>query len=320
MLAHKPRRVPGLVLISALVLLLVSAAAANPLRKSFRHESSDRHFFISLPSTYSPQGHHPLLLVFHGGGGNPEQVMQASDLVSRAEREGWILVAPAGSGRLSRILTWNVGFGFGYAGERSVDDIGFVRNLLDVLIASYAIDANRIYATGISNGGILCHLLAGHLSERIAAIAPIAATAGGRAKNQALWTYPPKPQHPVSVLAFNGSQDLSIPLEGGWQKRSFAHDPVEIWSAQQTADFWVEHNRCSRPAFKERNEARKYERHIYQCGTRGTEVVQMILLNQGHAWPGGKKGFRLGDEPSPDVSANELMFEFFNKHPKKQSF
>jgi len=45
------------------------------------------------------------------------------------------------------------------------------------------------------------------------------ATAGGRAKGQAAWTVPPSPQHPVSVIAFNGALDLSIPLEGGWQKK-----------------------------------------------------------------------------------------------------
>jgi polyhydroxybutyrate depolymerase len=317
MRAGKLNRAPGFVLISAAVLMSVHAAAADPRRQSLRHEGAERHYFIRLPPAYSPPKRHPLLLVFHGGGGNPEQVMGASDLAGRAAREGWILVAPAGSGRLPRILTWNVGFGFGYARERSVDDIGFIRELLDVLVSTYAIDAGRIYATGISNGGILCHLLAGHLSGRIAAIAPIAATAGGRAQDQVLWTHPPKPQHPVSVLAFNGSRDLSIPLEGGWQKRSHAHDPVEIWSAQQTADFWVEHNHCSRPAFKERNEARQYERHVYRCEPSGAAVVLMILLNQGHAWPGGIKGFRLGDAPSQAVSANELMFEFFKRHPKK---
>jgi poly(3-hydroxybutyrate) depolymerase len=59
-------------------------------------------------------------------------------------------------------------------------------------------------------------MLAGQLSDQIAAIAPIVATAAGRAKGQASWTVPPPPKHPVSVIAFNGALDLSIPLEGGW--------------------------------------------------------------------------------------------------------
>ena len=215
------------------------------------------------------------------------------------------------------MLTWNVGFGFGYALERHTDDIGFVRHLIASLKSAYPIDPNRIFATGISNGGILCHMLAGHLSDQIAAIAPIVATAAGRAKGQASWTVPLSPQHPVSVIAFNGALDLNIPLEGGWQKKSWAHDPVEVWSVRQTMEFWVKHNKCSPTPVVEKSAAGQYERHAYQGGTGGSEVVQYVLLNQGHAWPGGKKGFRLGDEPSPSLSANALMFEFFKSHAKK---
>jgi polyhydroxybutyrate depolymerase len=159
-------------------------------------------------------------------------------------------------------------------------------------------------------------MLAAHLSDQIAAIAPIVATAAGRAKGQASWTVPPSPQHPVSVIAFNGALDLNIPLEGGWQKKSWAHDPVEVWSVRQTTEFWVNHNKCNPAAVAEKSAAGQYERHVYQGGIGGSEVVQYVLLNQGHAWPGGKKGFRLGDEPSSSLSANELMFAFFKSHAK----
>jgi polyhydroxybutyrate depolymerase len=306
-----------LALLAWLLFAYGTIAFAGLSRESIRYAGADRHYFIFAPSTVSPEKLLPLLMVFHGGGGNAEQVLQSSDLLQRAEKEGWILVSPAGSGRLPQMLTWNVGFGFGYALERRTDDIGFVRNLIATLKSAYPIDPNRIFATGISNGGILCHMLAAHLSDQIAAIAPIVATAAGRAKGQASWTVPPSPQHPVSVIAFNGALDRSIPLEGGWQKKSWAHDPVEVWSVRQTTEFWVKHTKCNPAAVVEKSAAGQYERHVYQGGIGGSEVVQYVLLNQGHAWPGGKKGFRLGDEPSSSLSANELMFEFFKSHGKK---
>lgn len=79
----------------------------------------------------------------------------------------------------------------------------------------------------------------------------------------------------------------------------------------------MNHNKCSPTPVVEKNAAGQYERYVYQGGIRGSEVVQYVLLNQGHAWPGGKKGFRLGDEPSPSLSANAPMFEFFKSHAKK---
>jgi polyhydroxybutyrate depolymerase len=307
-----------IVLVSVILFDLAETARADVARKSIEYAGSTRHYLISIPPKYSSEHRYPLLLVFHGGGGNPEQVLQSSDIVARATKENWILVAPGGSGRFAnRLLTWNVGFGFGYAMRNHVDDIGFVRYLLEQLKASYSVDANRIYATGISNGGILCHLLAAKLPDQIAAIAPIVATAGGRAREQAQWTVPVTPRQSVSVIAFNGALDQRVPEQGGWQKKATGHDPVEMWSVKQTIDFWVQHDRCSQTPTVENNEARQYRRVSYSACRAGSEVVQYVLLNQGHAWPGGKKGYWRADPPSRLVSANELMFAFFKGHPKQ---
>ncbi|MEE9612736.1 MAG: PHB depolymerase family esterase [Desulfatiglandales bacterium] len=296
---------------------LIGMGRADVTKQSLVIGQTTRNYLISLPSTYSPKKRYPLLLVFHGGGGNAEQVLKTSDLLERAEKEKWILVSPFGSGRFDRVLTWNVGFGFGYAMRNKVDDIAFVRRLISSLKSSYSIDPDRVYATGISNGGMLCHMIAAHLSDQIAAIAPIVATAGGRAKGHTQWISPPVPKQPVSVIAFNGALDKSVPAEGGLQKSTFVRKPVELWPIDRSVGFWVEHNQCNKDAAKESNEKKQYERYIYGGGKDGSEVVHYIILNQGHAWPGGRKGFRAGDEPSQLISANELMFEFFKRHPKK---
>jgi len=126
-----------LALLVGLLFASATIAWAGLSRESIRYAGEDRHYFVSAPSALSPEKRYPLLMVFHGGGGNAEQVLQSSDLVQRAEKEGWILISPAGSGRLPQMLTWNVGFGFGYALERHTDDIGFVRHLIAAMKSAY---------------------------------------------------------------------------------------------------------------------------------------------------------------------------------------
>jgi poly(3-hydroxybutyrate) depolymerase len=83
-----------LALLAGLLFVSGTIAWAGFSRESIRYAGADRHYFISVPSTYLPEKLYPLLMVFHGGGGNAEQVLQSSDLVQRAEKEGWIYPSP----------------------------------------------------------------------------------------------------------------------------------------------------------------------------------------------------------------------------------
>jgi len=281
-------------------------------------DGAERSYILHLPSQYDGHSPLPLLLAFHGGGGNARQLLKSNALAALADREGFILVAPNGSGRFRhRFLTWNVGFGFGYAMQHNIDDIGFVRQLIDQLEADLAIDRQRIFATGISNGGILCHFLAAHLAGRIAAIAPIVATVGGKKSEGALMLMPPTPGGPVAVIAFNGMKDERIPYAGGRQQKS-AGEPVYVASAEETQAFWATANHCSGPPASEAHEDEQYRVVSYRTGCAGHEVVQYQLLDQGHAWPGGKKPRFFADAPSRHVSADEVMWEFFSRHPKTE--
>jgi polyhydroxybutyrate depolymerase len=117
----------------------------------------------------------------------------------------------------------------------------------------------------------------------------------------------------VSVIAFNGLQDTYIPYEGGLMKKKLG-EPVEMLSASDTLDFWVSANGCNTEAIVEK---RKHStRYTYGGGKNGTEVVQYAITNQGHAWPGGRSPDASADKPSRDVSANDLLWDFFASHPK----
>ncbi|MEJ2101113.1 MAG: PHB depolymerase family esterase [Desulfobacterales bacterium] len=276
-----------------------------------------RNYILHLPPQYGSQKDLPLVLAFHGGGGNALQLLDSCGLAAKADKEGFILVAPNGTGRLrKRFLTWNVGFGFGYAMRNHIDDIGFVRKLIEKLEDNLKIDPRRIFATGISNGGILCHFLAGALSNKISAIAPVVACIGGKKKLSEPFIYPSTPEKPVSVIAFNGLLDQHIPYQGGIQQKSVAK-PAYVTAADDMHSFWVKANKCRPQPRVEVNHSDQYKVITYRGGLGGSEVVQYVIFNQGHAWPGGKKPWAGADPPSTMVSANDVMWTFFKNHPRK---
>jgi polyhydroxybutyrate depolymerase len=137
----------------------------------------DRRYRIYIPAKYDASKPTPVVLVYHGGGGNPEGMIKLCGVNAKSDQAGFIVVYPFGTGRFEdSLLTFNGGECCGYAMQNNVDDVGFTRALLDDLEGIVNVDKDRVFATGLSNGGIMSHYLASELSDRIAAIAPV----GGR--------------------------------------------------------------------------------------------------------------------------------------------
>jgi len=170
---------------AGLLLLLALAVPADELpqvgrlvpgihTRALRVGDRERRYRVCVPRSYDGQKAVPVVLVFHGGGGDPDGMMKLCGMNAKAEQAGFIAVYPYGTGRFAgRLLSFNGGECCGYAHDNSIDDVGFVRALLDDLAAAANVDADRIFATGLSNGGIMSHYLASELSDRIAAIAPV---------------------------------------------------------------------------------------------------------------------------------------------------
>ena len=131
--------------------------------------SLTRSYIVHVPPSYDGSKPFPMVLGFHGGGSNAEVFIRFSGLNGKADEAGFIAVYPSGTGRLPRMLTWNGGNCCGYAMREKVDDVAFVRVLLDDLAKVAKIDEKRVYATGMSNGAIISYFLASNLSDRIAA-------------------------------------------------------------------------------------------------------------------------------------------------------
>src|SRR5208283_5330998 len=224
----------------------------------------------------------------------------------KADQEGFVVAYPNGSGRLkTRLLTWNSGNCCGYAMDQNVDDVGFIRALIDELVKTRAIDPRRVYVTGMSNGGMMTYRLGCELSDKIAAIAPVAGALNVEAC---------QPANPVSVIIFHGTADEHVLYNGGEPiKKVDRHARVDK-SVSYAVSFWVKHDGCSETP--QRSEKGSVRTDIYGGGKGGAEVVLYTVNGGGHAWPGGQ-AYLLGTEPTREISATDLMWDFFVRHPKK---
>jgi polyhydroxybutyrate depolymerase len=267
-----------------------------------------RAFRIHVPPGYDPATPLPVVLMFHGGGGSGRQFQEASaDMDPIADREGFITVYPDGTGALR---TWNGGGCCGAAVTQNIDDVGFVGALLDHVEASLCVDRNRFFASGMSNGGILSHRLGCELSERLAAIAPVAGTE---------LTSSCSPTRPVAVMHTHGTDDGHVPWAGG--QGCGPTSEVDFTAVPETLERWRARNGCAATTsvtFTQGNGSCA----TYEGCADGADVTLCSIDGGGHSWPGGKPAADLVECPgngpqSSSFSASAAIWSFFSAHPRR---
>jgi polyhydroxybutyrate depolymerase len=298
------------------ILLIASALAADPLRpgdhvRKLTVGGRERSYQVHIPSKYDQKKPTPLVLAFHGGGANADSMVRFSGLNEKSDEARFIVVYPSGTGRLERVLTFNGGNCCGYAMNNKVDDVEFTRQLLDDLAKSANIDRKRVFATGMSNGGIMAYRLASELSDRVAAIAPVAGPMGTEAC---------QPKRPVSVMHFHGTADDNAPFKGGKGEKSISG--TEFYSVDDSIQAWVKANGCKAEpvitTMPDRAEDGTTITHkTYGGGKDGAEVVLVVIEGGGHTWPGQESRLKMLGKSTKNISANDMMWEFFKKHPMK---
>lgn len=277
--------------------------------QSFAYQGINRNYIVRVPAGAPRAGEKfPVVLVLHGGGGNANNAESMTGFTRLVERERIIVVYPEGTSKRARIRldTWNAAHCCGYAMTERVDDVGFIDALLDTLAVHYPIDQNRLYATGMSNGGMMSHRLGRELQHPLAAIAPVVGAVFGDER---------APSHPVSALMINGLLDKSVPPDGGLSEglgaKTWDGTPMRPQTAQ--GEFWAKVNGCSPEPRKETSGVVVHWR--YDCPS-GRAVEWYQLADMGHAWPGGERGSRFGDAPSRALNATDVIWAFFKSHPK----
>lgn len=278
---------------------------AGEISRTLTHDGIERSYTLYVPSSINWTQPVALVFVLHGGTGNAESAIRMSGFNKIADQYGFLVIYPNGTGRLSdeKLLTWNGGDCCGFAQEKNVDDVGFVRAIVTELQSLAIIDTKRIYATGISNGGILSQRLACEAADLFAAVAPVAGT---------LNFSPCTPSQPISVIEFHGTADQHIPYTGGVGPESLVD--VDFASVQSSVNFWVTANTC---ASQPQSNSFEDIQHDVWMGCTASMSVELYTINGGgHAWPGGEAGRVDADPPTQSISASQLIWEFFAAHPK----
>lgn len=307
--------------LTALV-LCVSLWFADPLpagdhQRSLEIDGRSRNYLVHVPpeakrpKVGDQPAKWPVVLVFHGGGSNAEVMVRFTGMNETADKAGFIAVYPSGTGRLDKVLTFNGGNCCGYAERQKVDDVAFARALLDDLAKALPIDEKRVFATGMSNGGIMSYRLASELSDRIAAIAPVGGPMG---------TETCRPKRPVPVMHFHGTDDKYAPFKGGRGEDSLTQ--TDFYSVEHSIKAWVKANGCDwKPTETElpdtADDETRVTRKVWGNGRDGSEVILIEIRGGGHTWPGHPTSRRFLGTTTRDIDANELMWEFFQRHPMK---
>ena len=278
--------------------------------RSLEVDEQTRSYLLHVPPDYDPREPAPVVLALHGAMMNGSMMAAFSGLSEKADEAGFLVVYPNGTGVANLLLTWNCGGLLGKLAENQPDDVAFVAALLDDLATVVRVDPKRVYAAGMSNGGMMCYRLAAELSDRIAAIAPVGGT-------MAIGTC--KPKRPVPVIHFHGTDDQLVPFEGFNGK---APRFLSFKSVKETIDLWVRKNGCpEEPDVNElpdsADDGTTVMRKSYGPGKQGTEVVLLKIKGGGHTWPGREAAFGFLGKSTQDISANDLIWEFFLRHPMK---
>ncbi len=283
----------------------VEAGESGEFRYTLEHRGRERWYLVYAPPSYKAGTPAPLVLNLHGGAGNPNQQRDDSGMNAVADANGFLVVYPAGSGRLKdRFLTWNIGEGDTYAVQQNIDDIGFLRAVIDEVARNFSVDRKRIYATGFSQGAFMCYRLACEAAAQIAAIAPVSGVMLGTGC---------RPSRPVSIIHFHGVNDPNVAYAGGIGEK--AHDKIPRRSVEDTIAWWLKHNGLSDAPTREARKGRAAMK-AYGPGANGAEVVLWTLEDGGHTWPGGASSLpeRMVGPVNKDIQASALIWEFLQRH------
>lgn len=285
-----------------------SAYAADGLRfRALTHDGLDRGYYIYVPRSVARQTLPvPVVMMLHGGGGSGQNADAMTGFSAKAAKEGFIAVFPNGTGRRDNaLLTWNADHCCSFAMKNNIDDVGFLSKVIDDVVRTQNADKSRIYVTGLSNGGMMAHKLGRELSHKVAAIAPVIS---------GLFGDEGRARYPVPMMSVNGALDQSIPVgggQGGGRAAFFAWDGTPLKPISYQGAYWAQMNGCINKTSQ--SKSGKVIRTTYEC-PRSAPVVQYVVMDNGHAWPGGQKGTANGDEPSLSFATTDEIWNFFKSH------
>ena len=270
-----------------------SIHAQQTINASLEHGGLTRDYILYIPASYDPATPSPIVMSFHGYTSTAQINFGYTNFTSIADTAGFILVHPQGA-LLNGLTHWNVG---GWTLGSTVDDVGFVSTLLDTLLIDYNIDEDRVYSTGMSNGGYMSFLLACQLSDRIAAIASVTGSMTPQTYNAC------DPQHPTPVLQIHGTADGTVPYTG---------NPAWTRSIDDVLQYWVAYNHCDPDAIVSNvpdinmTDGSTVDNFVFSDGEHCVSTEHFKVYEGDHDWPGAWGNM--------DINASYEVWRFLSQY------
>ena len=294
------------VLLNTVAFVLLLALAPTPLRAqttvvgTIRHGGLVREYRLYVPAIYTRTTVAvPLLFNLHGYSSNNVQQEAYGEFRPIADTANFLIVHPNGVFDAANNRNWNT---FGPRGT-GVDDVSFLSALLDTLASRYRLDPDRVYSTGMSNGGFMSYELACQLSGRVAAVASVT----GSMTSSRLSTC--TSGRPVPVLEIHGTADGTVPYTGG-TALSFVAIPTLLAS-------WVQRNGCNpTPTITpvpdiNTTDGCTAERSVWAGGRNGSRVEHYRIIGGGHTWPGAPVTIGVTNR---DINASREVWRFLRPY------
>jgi polyhydroxybutyrate depolymerase len=279
----------------------------------------DRVAHIQIPKTYKVEAKSPLVLLLHGGGGSGTHALERDGWADKAEKEGFLVVAPDGLGAAPKLPTnfrlnpavWNAANLRRGSRRAAIDDVAFFRQLLDDLTDKLPYDRNRVYCVGHSNGGGMTFKAAAEISERFTAIGTVAGL---------IAVENPKPRKALPTLYIIGTKDPLMPVEGGEVKTPWGirqnppiSEPLAKWATALGCE-------TEPKVMSDKDGLKKVE---YPSRSDGPTLTVLYIEGHGHHWPGAQSVLprNLMGPNTSKLNATDAIWEFFRSVPaaKKSS-
>lgn len=257
-----------------------------------------RDYLVYTPAAYTGATAVPLVFNLHGYGSSNLEQSFYGDFKKIADTANFLIVLPNGTIDDAGKRFWNT-----FLGTATVNDVAFIRELLDTLGKQYNIDPNRVYSTGMSNGGFLSYSLACDLNDRITAIASVTGSMIQSKLNAC------NPARPVPVMEIHGTADEVVPYNG-FPLGTFVSIPTLVAA-------WVNFNHCNTtPSITQIPDINTAdgctaERQLYTGGDKGSTVEHYKITGGGHTWPGA--AFNIG-VTNQDFNASKEIWRFFSQY------
>ena len=279
---------------------------------------AERWYFRHVPPSYDGTEPTPVVLDLHGYAEGAAVHVKMSDLGAYGDQQGFVTITPQGSG--TSVPRWDTAL--------DSPDLDYIGDLLDEVDDTLCVDKDRVFVTGLSNGAFLTSAVSCRYADRIAAAAPVA---GIRDIDGC------DPSRPVPVVAFHGTADTFVAYDGGYggsianlpspdgsgkiiseqgaATTTAPGTPKPVTIEDITAD-WAKRNGCSATK-TEKKVANDVTLLAWSC-PKGDEAELYRVEDGGHSWPGSafsKQVASVVGRTTDSISANEIMWKFFQEHP-----